>query len=176
MKTALIVDFDTRRVLFQKIVESLRLLHAQEDWDLNWGEPFLAVTRDRRIWVRIFYEETLPVSAEKIKHEIERLKPHLPAEGELSLCVPQSWGLNVESLPEEVISSARFWSYSNLENNTVFSNEWVRAQAAQPALKTGFMAPSVIAAELDFRLSSDEVRALAEMGLELKRLQRKQIS
>ena len=44
MKTALIVDFDTRRVLFQKIVDSLRLLPSRGDWDLNWGEPFLAVS------------------------------------------------------------------------------------------------------------------------------------
>ncbi len=172
MKTALIVDFDTRRVLFQKIVESLRRLPSKEDWDLNWGEPFLAVARDRRIWIRIFYEETLPVSPEKLKHEIDRLKPHLPEGGELCLCVPQSWGLRSEDLPEDSLFSVRFWNYSNLENSSVFSHEIVRGQAPGQFKQTGITARLDLKPETDHRLSSDEVRELAEMGLALKRLSR----
>lgn len=173
MKTALIVDFDTRRVLFQKIVDSLRLLPSRGDWDLNWGEPFLAVSVDRRIWVRIFYEETLPVSIDKLKHEIERLKPHLAEGSKLCLCLPQSWGLGHAKLAESLDSNVRLWNYSSSENNAVIAHELIRDQSVK--LRQNETSEVIVQPvkegkrAIDYRLSLDEVRELAEMGLELKR-------
>ena len=177
MKTTLIVDFDTRRLLFQKIIVSLGRLPSREDWDLNWGEPFLAVSHNRQIWIRVFYEESLPVSPEKLKHEIERLQPHIPGGGELCLCVPQAWGLSAEDLPEDVVLLVRFWSYAHSEKNLVHSHETVRGQSFQLPSPGGFAVVSRLAnPELDRRLSTDEVRELAEMGLALKRLSRNKVS
>lgn len=170
MKTAVIVDFDTRRILFQKIVGSLKLLPSIEDWDLNWGEPFIAVTKDRRVWVRVFYEESLPASAEKLKNEIERLKPHLPEDGELCVCVPRAWGFDREDWSEQFSFRVRLWSYSSLGNGFISATEAVAGPVAVvPAQVRETSVVKPMNQILDQRLDADEVRELAEMGVALKR-------
>jgi|GEM_PF-3327299 len=171
MKTAVIVDFDTRRVLFQKIVESLRILPFNEEWDLNWGEPFLAVTRDRRVWVRIFYEESMPVSVEKLKHEIERLKPHLSQGGEICVCLPKNSQLGIADLPMGAEVPVRLWNYSHLSGGEVTSDELIKKKPpiVLTLNKTIQVESAASQTSASDRLSSEEVRELAEMGLALKR-------
>lgn len=169
MKTAVIIDFDTRRVLFQKIVESLDLFPSMESWDLTWGEPFLAVTNDRSTWVRVFYEESLPGSAEKLKSEVERLLPHLTPGGELILCLPQSCETELQAMLSNSFPPVRVWSYSHAGNGSVFAHERGKEASKPPILEMGSAALLSSPAKLDQRLSADEVRELAEMGLELKR-------
>ncbi len=176
MKTAVIVDFDTRRVLFQKIVESLRILPTMEDWDLNWGEPFLAVTRDRRIWVRIFYDESMPVSVEKLQHEIERLTPHLSQGGEIYVCLPKSSGLGVEDLPAGMTVPVHLWNYSHLGGNAVVSHELAKKQVLAVNSPSPEVKSVCAQSQASERLSPEEVRGLAEIGLALKRFHLKQAS
>ena len=174
MKSTVSVDLDVRRGLFQKIVESLRLVTATEDWDLSWGDPFIAVTKNSQIWVRIFYEESYRPSVEKLRNEIDRLKPLIPQGGQLSLCFPQSWQMEDKDLPDLKLFPARYWSYNCLgSNGAVLAHEVVRGHKMETAdcdypTVAGLMALPQSGSEQ--RLSSDEVRELADIGLELKRV------
>ena len=171
MKENAVVDFDLRKVYFQKIVESLKLGPAPQDWDLNWGEPFIAVTKNRQVWVRIFYEETQPPSLEKLKNEVARLIPLLPPQGQLSLCFPRTWEVDRGNLPVSDSFLIRYWNYSPFERNGSLSVQEMMDTPASvipsSSLKKATM-PEPFAV-VDQRLNSDEVRELAEMGLALKR-------
>lgn len=180
MKTAVVVDFDTRRVLFQKIVEALRLFPSMENWDLSWGEPYLAVTKDRRIWVRVFYEESMPSSVEKLKGEVERLAPHLKSGGEMILCLPQGCDLDLQEVFSVQSVPVRLWSYSGIAHGVVAVREVEKNTSLKgPPIVINPTVDSerfVASGQTDQRLSSAEVRQLAEMGLELKRFNLKQAS
>ena len=175
MKSVAIIDFDVRRGLFQKIVESLAVVTALEDWDLSWGDPFIAVTKNRQSWIRVFYEESYPPSVEKLKNEVDRLKPLIPQGGQLSLCFPQSWRVESKGLPDLELFPVRYWSYVFLgSNGTVSAHEVTSGHETEtvacdyPAVAQGVMVLPQIGSEK--RLSAEEVRELAEMGLELKRV------
>lgn len=157
---------DSKQGFFYKIIKSLNFFENLEEWDLSWGEPFLAVSQDRRVWVRVFYEESLPVSPEKLQCEAERLKPHIPARGELLFCFPQSWKIEPKDLGRQMPFTLRLWSYSGACETAVFSRE-IRKEEKRPVQ---VLAPEEGGqADLVERLSPEEVHELAEMGVAFKR-------
>ncbi len=167
IKSPLIADFDSRRVLFHQVVESLNLLPSLKAWDLSWGEPFLALSPDRKLWVRVFYEESLPITIERLRIEAERLKPHLVAGGQLVLCIPEIWSKGVSSRALQTDISARIWSYSQVPERGVVVRELIHAETAEraPAEQPASPEPR----QKEEKLTSDEIRELTEMGVELKR-------
>lgn len=167
LKNSVIADFDSRRGLFHKVVGSLDLLSPSDTWDLSWGEPFLALSRNRKLWVRVFYEESLPITAERLRSEAERLRPHVSDEGRLILCIPESWarGLRYEAFSSDF--SVSVWSYSYRAGGGVVAQE-MSFQAESRKDQPSFVAVSQNSYSEE-KLSSDEIRELTEIGVEMKR-------
>lgn len=167
IKSPLIADFDSRRVLFHQVVESLNLLPSLKVWDLSWGEPFLALSPDRKLWVRVFYEESLPITIERLRIEADRLKPHLIAGGKLIFCIPEIWsqGVNRKVLQAEI--PARVWSYMQASEQGVVIRELIDNE--EPQIAAVPQDSWTENREKEEKLSSDEIRELTEMGVELKR-------
>ncbi|HRK62132.1 MAG TPA: hypothetical protein PLY88_06255 [Candidatus Omnitrophota bacterium] len=166
LKTSVVADFDSRRELFHKVVGSLNLLSPSDKWDLSWGEPFLALSRDRKLWVRIFYEESLPITAERLRAESDRLKPHISEGGRLVLCIPENWaqGLGHEGLSTDF--PVRVWIYSHLADGRVVTRELDSVTEPKDSLASMVSNQD---RESEEKLSSDEIRELTEIGVELKR-------
>ncbi len=167
IKSPLIADFDSRRVLFHQVVESLNLLPSLKAWDLSWGEPFLALSPDRKLWVRVFYEESLPITIERLRIEAQRLRPHLIEGGQLVLCIPEIWAKGVSRKALQTDISARIWSYAQVPDRGVVMRELIHAEVAESLPAEPFAGAEQ--REKEEKLTSDEIRELTEMGVELKR-------
>lgn len=167
VRTSLAADSDSRRCLFQSIVKALNLFPSQDSWDLKWGEPFIALSQDRKIWVRVFYREASPLSAERLEAEVRRLSPHIPKEGRLLLCLPDIWARKLRSGFSVKKHQAQLWSYTELPGRGV-AVEGPDAIQPESGLVLKESAPCSEAVG-DEKLSFDEVRQLTEMGVEFKR-------
>ncbi len=172
MKAVVAPDVDSQRLFFRKLIESLQLATSIKDWDLKWGEPFLAVTHDHQVWVRVFHEESGAITVERLEGEAQRLLPLLPKGGKLIFCLPESWGFNLNDLPELEAVSVRAWGYSG----TAAAFSVSELLASPPVVKSEKKRTLAYQSSESERLSTDEVRELAEIGLELKRFCFKQAS
>lgn len=167
IRSPIITDFDSHRVLFHQVVEALNLLPSLDAWDLSWGEPFLALSPDRKLWVRVFYEESLPITIERLRTEADRLKPHLLGGGQLVLCIPEIWSKGVSRRALQTDVSAKIWSYTQLPEGGVVMRELPNSEHAENTPQE--QPASQPAGEKEEKLTSDEIRELTEMGVELKR-------
>lgn len=162
-----VADFDSRRALFHAVVNALPVLPSRDAWDLKWGEPFIALSKDKKIWARIFYQDALPVTEKRLKGEVERLQPHLSENGQLILCLPEAWARQLKEnfLPEGLL--IRMWSYTAFPNGDISMREIPpRVLGESESYRSTVVRPD---RELDEKLSTEEIRDLTELGVELKR-------
>lgn len=167
VKPSIVTDFDSRRALFHAVIDALPVSLPRDAWDLKWGEPFIALSKDKKIWVRIFYQDALPITENRLKGEVERLRPHLTENGQLILCLPEAWDRQLKEnfLPDG--GAVRVWSYAPALNGDVSMREIpLRVLGELELCHSAVIRPDC---ELDEKLSTEEVRGLTELGVELKR-------
>lgn len=168
-----------RQEIFQSIRSSVQELHNDKVIleDAN-GAPFLFKSKDAQIWVRIFYRSMRDFSKEELQQEIRKLWVLMPNNAALYFFYPE---LDRHRILEMNGFSDRlsFFEYRGLfavvgERTSARICKWVPSPAyALTSLAKG-EAPSAVPSSKSFlqnaRLTSEEIRGLAELSRFLRRI------